>query len=77
MRLNFEKDILIEDGRSYPLKDFRMWLILNEPNLVASHVIKRIIKNGRLVPTYDWQHIYFLAQTYGILKKYIHERATQ
>lgn len=70
---NYEKDTFEVGGTEYSLSPFRSWLLDNHQTLCANHFVKAINVNGKVRFTYDWQHIYFLANEYSITKQYINE----
>jgi hypothetical protein len=77
MTYDYSKDTMRINGVDYPLKDYRNWMRAMHPDIIINHMVRYVIKSGKPKPTYDWQHIYFLAEEYGLLKKYINERTTE
>lgn len=73
MNYNYKEDTFTFHGCVYELREFRRWMFVHHPSVCASHLVKYIKKNGHLVPTYDWMHIYFLAEEYGLFDKYINQ----
>ena len=71
MKYDFVKDTMTIDGKDYPLRDFRKWLIINHEELVKGHFIKAIKVMDYTKFTYDWQTIYFKASEYGLLTDYL------
>lgn len=71
MKYDFVEDVMRVDATSYPLKDYRKWLMENHEPLVIGHFIKAISSGGRTKFTYDWQSIYFIAEEYDIVSNYI------
>lgn len=73
MKINYIIDTMIINGVEYPLAKYRSWLISNHEQLCSGNFIKAIIVGEKTRFTYDWQHIYFLADQYQFTKDYINE----
>ena len=65
------------DGEDYLLSPFRKWLLANHEQLCNGHFIKSIRVGDKIKFTYDWQHIYFVAEQYEFTKNYINENPTR
>lgn len=74
MIYDYVSDLMRINGVNYSLKDYRKWMKRNHPDIIVNHMVRYVRKNDKMTPTYDWQHIYFIAEEYGLLKKYINER---
>jgi hypothetical protein len=70
---DYVKDTMVVSGTSYDLKPYRKWLARNHESLVQKHFIKAIAVGFKTKFTYDWQHIYFVAEEYNFLKDYLNE----
>lgn len=68
---------MVVEGKSYPLKPFRQWLLSNHEQLCNGHFIKAVRLKDRTKFTYDWQHIYFLADQYQFTKQFTDEINSQ
>lgn len=73
LKYDYSKDLMTLDGVDYPLSNFRKWLLTNHEQLCNGHFIKSIKCGGKIKFTYDWQHIYFVAEQYEFTKQYIHD----
>ena len=71
MRYDFSKDIMVFEGKEYPLKPYRKWLIANHERLVSGHFVKALTMGDKTKFYYDWQTIYFLSEEYLFLNDYI------
>jgi hypothetical protein len=67
---DYGTDTVSTYGNAYPLKDIRVWLTENYPDLVKSHFIKVISISGVNHATFDWFNIYQVAEDTGILQNY-------
>ena len=65
------------DGIEYSLSEFRVWLFKNHADICNNYMVRTIIKGNRRVMTYDWQHIYFIANEYSLTKQFINEKFTE
>jgi hypothetical protein len=73
MKYDYVKDVLRYNGKSYPLSDYRAWLIRNHESLCTNHFVKAIRSKGKTVFTFDWQSIFLRAEEYQFLNDYINE----
>ena len=62
------------EGGEYDLDDLRRWLLRNHEQLVMNHFIKTIQTYKGPKPTYDWQTVFFTADTYGYITNFINEQ---
>ena len=72
-KYDYAKDTATVDGTKIDLAPFRRWLLYNHEQLCSSHFVKAVTIAGKTKFTYDWQHIYFVADQYGFTKNYIDE----
>lgn len=70
---DFNKDRMVISGVEYDLKPYRKWLARNHESLVQKHFIKAITIENKTKLTFDWQHIYFVADEYNFINDYINE----
>ena len=70
---DYINDLMTLEGVSYPLSPFRKWLLFNHEQLCTAHFIRSIKVGKKTKFTYDWQHIFFIANEYNFTKQYIHE----
>lgn len=73
IKYNFSEDLMTISGEDYALSPFRKWLLANHEQLCNGHFIKSIRVGDRMKFTYDWQHIYFVAEQYEFTKIYIND----
>lgn len=62
------------EGGEYDLDDLRRWLLRNHEQLVMNNFIKTINTHSGTKSTFDWQYIFFLADTYGYITNFINEQ---
>lgn len=71
VKYDYINDTFTLNGKIYELKPYRKWLLANQSDLCTNHFIKAILKDKKIVFTFDWQCIYFTASEYGIINEYI------
>lgn len=71
---DYREDVFVIDGVKFPLKPYRKWLLKNHEELVLNNHIKTLVVMGKTKRTFDWQHIFFLAETYHFLNTYLNEQ---
>lgn len=64
------------EGADYQLSAFRKWLLTNHEELVQNHFVKAVRVKGGVKFTYDWQHIYFIAEQYDFTKQFIYDHTS-
>jgi len=77
MSYNYAKDTMTVGGKRYPLSEYRKWLKSNHYHLVQGSFIKAITIAGSTKFTFDWQHIYFIAEQHGLLAEFIQQYDNQ